>query len=175
MFNPQHTTNHIYKEDGKKETIDSLITGKSKDMWLRSLSNDWGRLAQGNIHGVKGTDTIKFISKNNIPSNKNVTYASFIYNFRLLKEEQYRARITVGRDNLEYSYDAGSLAANLLETKIIINSVISDKKGCRIHEYRHKRLFSCNSYERSRVYESKIQVLTSGHQIYIQSRTTQNY
>ena len=40
MFNPQHTANHIYKENGKKETIDSLITGKSKDLWLRSLSND---------------------------------------------------------------------------------------------------------------------------------------
>ena len=85
-------------------------------------------MAQGNIHRVKGTDTIKFISKNNILSNKNVTYASIMYNFRPLEEEQYRARITVGRDKLEYSYNAGSPAANLLETKIIINSVISDKK-----------------------------------------------
>ena len=89
-------------------------------------------MVQGSIHGVQGTDTIQFVSKNDIPSNKKVTYSSFVCNFRPLKEEQYRARITVGGDKLEYSDDTGSLAANLLETKIIINSVISDaKKGAR--------------------------------------------
>ena len=35
-------------------------------------------------------------------------------------------RITVGGDKLEYNGDAASSASNLLETKILLNNVISD-------------------------------------------------
>ena len=54
----------------KKETIDSLITGKNKDTWNYSLSNEWDHLAKGNNRGMKGTETIAFISKSDVPSNK---------------------------------------------------------------------------------------------------------
>ena len=38
----------------------------------------------------------------------------------------------MGGDRLSYAEDSGSPAANLLETKVLINSVISDaKKGAR--------------------------------------------
>ena len=37
-----------------------------------------------------------------------------------------RVRITVGGDRLDYTYDAGSPAASILETKLFLNSVISD-------------------------------------------------
>ena len=87
MFHPHYRANNIYKENSVKETIDSLITGKSKDTCLRSLSNDWGQLAQGNILRLNRTDTIKFIFKNNILSNKKVTYTVFVCDFRLIKEE----------------------------------------------------------------------------------------
>ena len=91
-----------------------------------------GRLAQRNVHGVKGTDTITFIYKGEVPSNKKVTYVSFTCDFRPLKEEQHRVRITVGVDKLDYYDDTGSPANNLLETKILIDSVISSaKKGSR--------------------------------------------
>ena len=53
--------NYIYIETSKREIVDILITRKNKDIWLRSLSNEWGRLAQGNNLGVKGTNTIDFI------------------------------------------------------------------------------------------------------------------
>ena len=67
-----------------------------------------------------------------MPSNKRVPHARFACDFRPLKEEQCRVRITVGGDKLDYCDDAGSIAANLLETKIIINRVVSDaKKGAR--------------------------------------------
>ena len=124
--------NHLYRSDGKKETIDSLLTGQNKDTWLRSLSNEWGRLAQGNDNGIKGTDTIEFIHRSQVPSDKQVTYASYVCDYRPLKDESYRVRITVGGDRLDYKDDAGSPAANLLETKILLNSVISDAhRGAR--------------------------------------------
>ena len=81
---------------------------------------------------MKGTDTIDFIYQNQVPTDKDVTYATFVCNYRPLKQEAYRIRITVGGDKLLYDKDAGSPAANLLETKVLLNSTISDaNKGAR--------------------------------------------
>ena len=98
-------------------------------MWLRSLSNEWGCLAQGNDNGVKGTDTIQFIHKHQVLDDNQVTYASYVFNYQPLKDKQCRVRITVGGDRLDYKHDAGSLVANLLETKILLNSVMSNDHG----------------------------------------------
>ena len=89
-------------------------------------------MAQGNDFGTKGTDTIDFIHHSEVPEGKSVTYATFVCNYRPLKQESHRIRITVGGDRLPYDDDAGSPAANLLETKILLNSTISDAdKGAR--------------------------------------------
>ena len=53
-------------------------------------------------------------------------YTSFICDYRLLKEEQYRVHITVGSDRFTYNKDLAAPVVNLLETKIFINSTISD-------------------------------------------------
>ena len=128
----QHCANHIYNTSGKKETIDTMLAGPHKEIWDKSLSNEWGRLAQGNNYGVKGTDTIDFIYQHEVPSNKKVTYATYVLDYRPLKAEPNRVRITVGGDKLEYLFDAGSPAANMMETKVLINSTISDAaKGAR--------------------------------------------
>ena len=53
--------------------------------------------------------------------------------YRPHKLEKCRVRITVGGDRLEYAGDAGSPATNMLETKILINSTISDaERGARM-------------------------------------------
>ena len=81
---------------------------------------------------MKGTDTIDFIYQHEVPQNKDITYAIFVCDYQLLKQETYWLRITVGSDCLTYEHDAGSLAANLLETKILLNTIISDvNKGAR--------------------------------------------
>ena len=55
-----------------------------------------------------------------------------ICDYRPLKAEPHRFRLTVGGDKLDCPYDAGSPAASLLETKLIFNSTISDaRKGDR--------------------------------------------
>jgi hypothetical protein len=118
--------NHVYDETGRKETIDSLLKGKMKSTWSTAISNELGRLAQGIQDRVVPTDTISFIKKAEVPHNKKVTYANFICDYRPLKSEPYRVRLTVGGDKLECKYDAGSPAASLLESKLIINSTISD-------------------------------------------------
>lgn len=127
---------HIYHPvTGKRQTIDELRNDpdpKIRERWDRATSNEWGRLAQGNDFGVTATDTIEFIPKSQVPSDRDVTYVTFVLDYRPTKDDPWRVRITVGGDRLSYPGDAGSPAASMLETKIMLNSVISDAhKGAR--------------------------------------------
>jgi len=90
------------------------------------MGNELGRLAQGvGTRMPHGTDTIFFIPKSQLPTGRKVTYANAICDHRPLKTEPYRVRLTVGGDKLEYAGDAGSPAASIIETKLLVNSVIS--------------------------------------------------
>ena len=144
------TINHIYNDvTGKRENIDSLRQGKNKDIWNKALSNEWGRLAQGNTHGVVAQDALDFIHKYEIPPDRDITYAQFVCDHRPLKSEPWRVRIVAGGDRLSYPGDPASPAANLLETKIMLNSVISDaKKGARFAALDLKDYFLGSPMER---------------------------
>ena len=123
---------HIFDDNGKKMSIDQLLSGKDKIKWNRGLDNELGRLSDGIPNRLKGTNTLKFIRKEDIPRGRKITYANFVCDIKLHKAEQYRVRLTIGGDKLEYFLETASPAANILETKILINSVISDtKKGAR--------------------------------------------
>ncbi|GFH54654.1 hypothetical protein CTEN210_11130 [Chaetoceros tenuissimus] len=126
----QHSINHIFDSSGKKQSIDMLLK-TDPETWKRSTSNEFGRLAQG-VRDIKGTNTIEFIQKSDVPMNKKVAYCNMICDYRPLKTEAHRVRMTVGGDVLPYDDDAGSPAASLLETKLIVDSTISDAhKGAR--------------------------------------------
>jgi hypothetical protein len=129
----QPAMNHICNALGKKETIDTLLEGQNGPTWTNGLCNEHGRLAQGcTQNNILGTDTIDFIYQHEVPSDKKVTCRNFICDYRPLKTEPFRVRLTVGGDKLPHDDDAGSPAASLLESKLIINSTISDAdKGAR--------------------------------------------
>ena len=67
------------------ENIDSLLAGPSKDIWTNSLSNEWGYLAQDNIHGIRNNDTIEFIHRSLVPHGRYFTCSTFVLDFRPLK------------------------------------------------------------------------------------------
>ena len=125
--------NHIYnKSTGKRETLDTLRALSNGTVWERALSNEWGWLASRNKYNVTSTNTIKFIHYHEVPAGRDVTYASFVCDHRPLKSEPWRVCIVVGGDCLSYADNPGSQAASLVETKILLNSVISDAhKGAR--------------------------------------------
>ena len=58
---------HIFDERGKKQNIDTLISGPSKEIWIKGLDNEIGRLSKGLPNKLKGTETIDFIHKTEIP------------------------------------------------------------------------------------------------------------
>ena len=72
------------EETGKILNYKQLMKNpKYKKVWSVSAANEIGRLANGVAGGIRNlTNTIKFIRKKNVPSNrrKDVTYGSFVCN-----------------------------------------------------------------------------------------------
>ena len=84
----QPSVSHIFDATGKKQSLDSLLQGPNGDTrWNPALSNEWGCLAQGNDAGVESTNTIDFISKQSVPTDNSITYASFACDHCPLKDE----------------------------------------------------------------------------------------
>ena len=74
-----------------------------------------------------------FLHKSKIPTDKIVAHANIVCDHRPLINEKIRVRLTIEGDVLEWSYDASSPAASLLESKILLNSVILDgQRGARL-------------------------------------------
>jgi hypothetical protein len=102
---------------------------KYKETWSKSAANEFGRLAQGVGGRYKGTNTIHFIHKNQVPRDrmKDVTYGSFSCDCKPNKTENVRTRLTAGGDRINYPEDVGTPTADMLVFKCLINSVISTK------------------------------------------------
>ena len=102
---------------------------KHTKVWSHSAANEFGRLAQGVGTRIKGTNTIHFIQKNQVPQERvrDVTYGSFSCDFKPNKEEKERTRLTAGGDQINYPGDTGTPTADMTLFKMIMNSVISTK------------------------------------------------
>ena len=139
----KHFAHHIFDDAGNKLKVNDLLQGPDgPNRWIPAMSNEWGRLAQGNDGGVTATDTVDFVPFSTVPINKKVTYTNFACDHRPLKEEEWRICCVVGGDKLEWNFDAGSPATDMVETKLLFNSVISDAKaGARFMSLDLKDMF----------------------------------
>ena len=99
---------------------------KHRAVWEHSLSNEIGRLAQG-IRDIKGTETIFFIQKSEIPKDRlrDITYGRIVVSYRPQKTEKHRSRLTVGGDRINYPFDVSTPTSNLTTIKLLWNSVLS--------------------------------------------------
>jgi hypothetical protein len=99
--------------------------------WSHSSANEFGRLAQGIGGRIKGTDTIRFVSKTAVPPDryKDVTYGKFVCEIKPNKSEIHRTCLTVGGDKVNYPDDVGTPTADLLLVKTHLNSVISTRNA----------------------------------------------
>ena len=124
---------------GKQPTLTTLLKGPEADIWTRSTANEWGRLLE---HGtgldrppeerIKGTGTLFFVAKSQIPEDRKATYANFICTIRPQKKETHRVRMTAGGDQLDYPGDASSPTVAITDAKVHVNSTISDaRRGAR--------------------------------------------
>ena len=151
--------NHIYDTNGKRLTVDNLLKGPQANIWNKSLSMELGRLAQGNKYGVSATDTITFIHQHEVPTSEKVTYAQCVCDHRPLKPEPYRIRIVVGGDKLDCDIDAGAPATNLVEFKLLLNSVISEsKRGAKFLSCDIKDFFLASPMAKPRYMKMKFSI-----------------
>ena len=94
----QHPTtefaNEIFDEEsGKLLKYRKLITHpKHREVWTHSSANEFGRLAQGVGGRIKGTDTLFFVHKSEVPQErwKDITYAKFVCELKPNKKEVHR-------------------------------------------------------------------------------------
>ena len=103
---------------------------KHKKDWGYSFGNEIGRLEQGMPGQSKGTNTIIFIRKNEVPKDhwKDTAHARIICNVRQQKQEVNRTRLTYDGGNLVIpGVDLGTPTADLLTVKLLLNSVVYTK------------------------------------------------
>ena len=117
---------------GKMMNYRQLMRSPShKVVWSRSSANEFGRLAQGVGGRIKGTNTITFIRKSDVPHDrrKDVTYGQFVCTIRPGKDETHRTRFTVGGDRVNYPGEVATPTADMMVAKLLFNSIISTPKA----------------------------------------------
>jgi hypothetical protein len=98
-----------------------------KEVWSKSLANEFGQLANGVRNRIKEANTIKFIHKQKVPGDcrQDVTYGQFVCSIQPQKAEQHQTRFTVGGDRVNYPREVATPTAEMLVAKLLFNSIIS--------------------------------------------------
>ena len=103
-----------------------LADPTTREVWLRSAANEYGRLAKGlPDNRVDATNTIFFIPITKVPRHKCPTYACFLCSFCPQKPEPYHTRITVGGNLIDYPDNLSMKVADMTTIKILVNSTLS--------------------------------------------------
>ena len=120
---PAHFAYSIFDKDtGQMLDYKKLINHNKKETrewWQRSSANEFGKLMKGvgrNADGmqrVKGSDTLHFIHKKDIPKGKKITYACSYYDICLQKDDINRTRMIIGGNYLQYDGKTSTEIAGL--------------------------------------------------------------
>jgi hypothetical protein len=108
-----------------------LVNLKYKKLWGKSYTRELGHLVQGIPEGSKGTDTIIFIRREDIPHDRkcNVTYTRVCVSCCPEKEDPNRTQVTVGGNLLHYPGNCGTSPVDMITVKLHLNSIISTKNA----------------------------------------------
>jgi hypothetical protein len=94
--------------------------------WERSFTNELGCLSQG-IRDQKGTNTIFFVPKSQVPAGRTITYGRIVCDLKPHKVEKERTRLTVGGNLIDFPGDVSAKTTDLTTAKCLFNSVISTR------------------------------------------------
>ncbi|KAL7475246.1 hypothetical protein ACHAW6_001168, partial [Cyclotella cf. meneghiniana] len=95
--------------------------------WSKSSANEFGHLANGVGGHVKGTNTICFIQKQDIPGTciKDIIFGQFVCKICTEKKAPNCTRLVVGGDRINYPCEVATPTTDMYAAKILFNSVIS--------------------------------------------------
>jgi hypothetical protein len=114
----------INPDTGKIAEYRELSQSSEGAIWQNSNCEEIGRLAQG-YGNIKGTNTIHFIRRANIPRGRKAAYLRVVSAFRPEKANPRRVRWTVGGDQVDYPFEVSTKTADLTTAKLLFNSVLS--------------------------------------------------
>jgi len=92
------------------------------------MCKELGRLANGYKDETNGTGTLHYMTHEeikNIPTDRTVTYAKIVVDYRPQKEDPNRVRITVGGNLINYPFETTTRTADLITNKLLWNSTLS--------------------------------------------------
>ncbi len=123
--------NEVFDAESEKLLkYQKLITHpKYRKVWMHSSANKFRWLAQGVGGRIKGTNTIFFVHKHQVPQDrwKDVTSAKFLCEYKPNKADVHQTRLTGGGDKVHYPGDIGTPTADLTLVKMHIKSVFSTR------------------------------------------------
>jgi hypothetical protein len=99
------------------------VNPKCKEVWEKLYTTELGRLAQG-IPGVsKGTDTIVFIQRDEVPTDriKDDTYGRVRLNYCPEKDNPNQTYLTVGGNRVNYLSKCGTPTVDMVMVKLHLN------------------------------------------------------
>jgi hypothetical protein len=97
-------------------------------LWVPAMSKEFHRLGQGKEGTTVGTNTIFFLSHDEIrriPKDRTVTYACIVIDHQPQKNDPNHVHITDGVNLINYPYKLTTPTAVMVSSKIMWNSVIS--------------------------------------------------
>jgi hypothetical protein len=114
------------------ETISSykklMNNPATMEIWQTAFGKDFGGMTQGdNKTGQKGTNTIFVMTHKEIlliPTDRTITYAQVVVDFRPQKADPHRIRITAGGNLINYPGELTTRTADLTTSKLMWNSVL---------------------------------------------------
>ena len=101
----------------------------------RELGNIAQGYADGNKINTKGTNTVRFLTHNeikNILKDRVATYARIVVAFCLQEDDPNHVRITIGDNLIKYPGKLTMQTANMTTNKLLWNSVINTEDSCYV-------------------------------------------
>jgi hypothetical protein len=115
----------IHPDIGQYAEYRHLKNSSEKERWAQAFSKEVGNLFQGSKYCEQGTNTCRFIRKEDVPREEKVTYCRIVADYHPQKADPYRVRLTAGGELLDYPEDTGTRTADLTTVKCLLNSTIS--------------------------------------------------
>ena len=107
-----------------KKLSTCMVPRQSKEIWKKSLTNEFGRLANGvGTRMPHGTNIIKFVNKSQVPRDRTVTYGNVVCDIRPRKSETHRVRLIVGGYQISYPGEGSSPTSALSTAKCLVTII----------------------------------------------------
>ena len=107
-----------------------LKQDSTHEIWAIAMCKELGTLSQGYKGLIEGTNTFFFMSHEDIrdiPTDKTVTYARVVVDYRPQKADPNSVRLTIGVNLLNVPGEHSTTTSDLTTSKILWNSVLSTK------------------------------------------------